>query len=73
MNASKCTNDDENNEIMKREKGWNLLSQCSMASEAPQVAASMHGVFDNVFFTSFFKIKGEKWSSRVAHLQLEWP
>ena len=40
LRASKCTNDEENNENndeMKRKRGWNLLGRCSVASEAPQV------------------------------------
>ena len=62
MNASKCTNDEENyeNNEMKRKRRWDLLGHCSIASETPQGEAWLHGVFLQHFFTFFFfKGKGK--------------
>ena len=42
LRASKCTKDEENNENndeMKRKRGWDLLGHCSVVLEAPQDAA----------------------------------
>ena len=50
LRASKCTHDDEkneNNDEMKRKGGWNLLGHYLIASEAPQGAAWLHGVFNS--------------------------
>ena len=69
MNASKYTYDDEkneNNDEMKRKRGLDLLGRCSVALEAPQGEAWLHGDFLQQFFTFFF-FKGKENSFLGLH------
>ena len=68
--ASNCTNDDENDEIMKRKSVESLrsfLDDFEGSSRRGLVAWSLQQHFFTFFF---FKSKGE-WPSRILHLQLE--
>ena len=68
--ASSCTNDDENNEIMKRERMESLRSLLSDFGGSSSRNLITWSLRQRSFTFFFFKSKGE-WSSRVLHLQLE--